>query len=228
MSDWTELSCVVVELGKDDEVSEFLLTAACGSSSGWIRVWSKCSCRVLTCISPSDTCVPLAHVALSLSVKLHYRSQGWWIWLKVFPCLFTCRNGSSFHLLNAMWLQLCHVADLTICALLSPGAVVLLFFLCEWVHCAVFLGANQYTIDWSLANCQGSELRPLVSALTQALHGAGSRAGTPWADLTSCSADVKTFLLLPVRKCFLWVLVHSRCYNKILQTEWLLNNIHFS
>ena len=31
LSDWTELNCVPVELGADDEVSEFLLTAACGS-----------------------------------------------------------------------------------------------------------------------------------------------------------------------------------------------------
>ena len=31
LSDWTELNSVPVELGADDEVSEFLLTAACGS-----------------------------------------------------------------------------------------------------------------------------------------------------------------------------------------------------
>ena len=119
--------------------------------------------------------------------------------IKSIPMFVYIGNGSSFPLLNAMWLQLCHVAALTICVLLSPGAVVLLFFLCEWVHCAVFLGANQYTIDWSLVNCQGSEPRPLVSALTQALHGAGSRVGTPSADLTSCSADVKTSCLFSIQ-----------------------------
>lgn len=137
-------------------------------------VWSQCSCKVLTHGALSyhlfwcGICIPFAHFALSLFVKWNCRLCQWWMWSrKALTCMLTCGSGMLFHLLNVMWPQSCHVTALKLCAA-SPWSCGLLFFLCEWVHCAIFLGANQCVLEWFPVNCQGYEPKPLISVLTQA------------------------------------------------------------
>lgn len=100
-------------------------------------------------------------------------------------------SGRWLPLMTMMGPQLCHGTALKICAVLPWSCgLFFFFFLCEWVHCAVLLGTNQCILEWSLANGQGYEPRPLISAVNPGFLSQPC-AGTHSADLTSCNANTK-------------------------------------